>query len=275
MKTPHIVKIFGYISELNKRNFKVYSKPVIKPVAQPIIKNSIHWVGHATTVINLEDKLILTDPVIVNWLGHLKRLVYPSININSIHVDYVLLSHGHMDHINYVSIKKINKDCVFIVPKPFVRKIQSLGFKNVFGIDSRNTSYEDANIKIESFVANHDGNRRSFGKYVDSFSYVINRKGKKVFFAGDTAFTSNYKNIEADAAIMPVGCYKPDEFQKMHCTPEQSFQMFKMMKAKVMIPIHYKTFILSQDNDQDTHDTLLKINDGSIKIIDIGQTIQI
>lgn len=275
MKTPHIIKIFGYVSELNKRNFKVYLKPVLKPTPEPIVKNSIHWVGHATTIINIEDILILTDPVIVNWLGHLKRLVYPSIDIKSLHSDYVLLSHGHMDHINYESIKKVNKDCIFIVPKPFVKKIEALGFKKVIGIDAKDNSYQDSNIKIKAVVANHDGCRTSFGKYADSFSYIINRKEKKVFFAGDTAFTKSYTNIEADAAIMPVGCYKPDEFQKMHCTPEQSFQMFKMMKAKIMIPVHYKTFILSQDNDGDTHNTLQKINDGSIKIIDIGQTVNI
>ena len=78
----------------------------------------------------------------------------------------------------------------------------------------------------------------------------------------------------ADIAIMPVGCYKPDEYQEMHCSPEQSFKMFKMTKSKFMIPIHYKTYILAQDDDEVTCDTLERINDGSIKIIDIGQTVK-
>ena len=51
--------------------------------------------------------------------------------------------------------------------------------------------------------------------------------------------------------------------------------MFKMTKAKLMIPIHYKTYILAQDEDNETVDTLKQINDGSIKIIDIGQTVKL
>ena len=39
-----------------------------------------------------------------------------------------------------------------------------------------------------------------------------------------------------------------------------------------IIPIHYKTFIISLENFKDTEDTLLNINDASIKIIDIGET---
>ena len=58
----------------------------------------------------------------------------------------------------------------------------------------------------------------------------------------------------------------------MHCTPEQGYEMFKMMNCSAMIPIHYKTFIISLENFKDTEDTLLNINDASIKIIDIGET---
>ena len=275
MGTPHIVKIFGYMKELHKRNLKAYFKPMRTTSTEPIVKNSIHWVGHATTIINIEDTLILTDPILVNWLGHLRRTVYPSVDSNSLKVDYVLLSHGHMDHLDYKTLRKINKDCTVIVPKPFEKKIQSFGFKKVVGINRTDNCYKDNLIEIEALLANHDGNRRNYGKHVDSYSYIIKRQSKKVFFAGDTAFTTNYKGIEVDAAIMPVGCYKPDEFQSMHCTPKQSFDMFKMMNAKMMIPIHYKTFILAQDNEEDTHNTLLKINDGSMKIIDIGQTVHI
>jgi len=106
-------------------------------------------------------------------------------------------------------------------------------------------------------------------------SYIIERDSKKIFFAGDTAYTDEYKDLIADVAIMPVGCYKPDEFQDLHCSPQQSFKMFKMTNAKLMIPIHYKTYILAQDEDKVTLDILKRINDGSIKIIDIGQTVKL
>ena len=71
---------------------------------------------------------------------------------------------------------------------------------------------------------------------------------------------------------MPVGCYKPARFEYMHCNPEQSYKMFKMMKSKIMIPIHYKTFKISLEDFDETHDTLVNFKDNTVKIINVGET---
>ncbi|WP_287821417.1 MBL fold metallo-hydrolase [Clostridium sp.] len=273
MKKPHIIKIFDYMYKLNKRNLKVYRIPKKTPIAEPIVENSIHWVGHATTVINMYGKIFLTDPVIGN-LGHLKRLVNPSIDLTKLDLDYILISHGHMDHLNYGMLNKLDKKTNIIVPKGIKNALKSRGFENVFALTAGQI-YEDKNISIKAIEANHIGRRYPGIGPTDSNSYIVQHKDKKVFFAGDTAFTDIYKGITVDAAIMPVGCYKPDEFKSMHCSPRESFKMFKMMNSGIMIPIHYKTYILAQDKDEETVDTLNKINDGTIKIIDIGQTIKI
>ena len=274
MKFNRIVKIFGYMYQLHRRNFKLYFKQIRDPLHEPVVTNSIHWVGHATVVINLNDKIIVTDPVTSINLGQIKRLVKPSLNLSKINIDYILLSHGHMDHMNYSTLRKINKDAIVIAPKNLRFSLKILGFKNVI-ILTHNQIYNDNYIKIKSLKANHDGKRYPWGASAESNSYIIERCSKKVFFAGDTAYTDEYRDLIADVAIMPVGCYKPDEFQNLHCSPEQSFKMFKMMKAKIMIPIHYKTYILAQDNDEFTNQTLKKLNDGSIKIIDVGQTVKL
>lgn len=273
MKKPRIMKMFGYMYELNKRNLKVYAVPKKIPKVDPIVENSIHWVGHATTVINIYDKIFLTDPVEGN-LGHLKRLVHPSINFNDIHSDYVLISHGHMDHLNYKALSKLNKSTNVIVPKGIKSMLKLRGFKNVHTL-SAGEVYRDKQITITAIEANHVGRRYPGFGYSDSNSYIIQHRDKKVLFAGDTAFTDIYKGITIDAAIMPVGCYKPDEFTKMHCTPRESYKMFKMMNSGIMLPIHYKTYILAQDEDHETENTLKQINDRKIKIIDVGGTVKI
>ena len=273
MKTPHFIKIFGYMYQLNRRNFKAYKKSVLTPKAEAIIENSIHWVGHATTVINLEGKIIITDPVIGN-LGYIKRLVTPSMDLKKLHVDYLLLTHGHMDHLNYPALKSINKDAIVIVPRGMKTGLELKGFKNIVILKAGEV-YKDTHLEIKCIQANHDGNRYLWFGYKDSNSYLISNKNKSVFFAGDTADTSAYDGLKSDVAIMPVGCYKPDDFLKMHCSPEQSFSMFKKMECKLMLPVHYKTYILSQDDDIETIATLERLNDGSIKIIDVGQTVKI
>lgn len=274
MSFTKFAKIFQYMYELHRRNFKSYFKPILTPSCEPVVTNSIHWVGHATVVINLNGKVIVTDPVTSINLGQIKRLVKPSLNLASINIDYVLLSHGHMDHLNYTTLMKINKSAIVIAPKNLNMCLKILGFKNIILLN-HDKMYNDNYMKIKALKANHDGRRYPWGAKAESNSYIIESNSKKILFAGDTAYTDIYKDLIADVAIMPVGCYKPDEFQEMHCSPQQSFKMFKMTKAEFMIPIHYKTYILAQDEDEVTCDTLKTINDGSIKIIDIGQTVKL
>lgn len=273
MKVPHVLKIFYYMYQLSQRNFRAYMCPVKVPDCEVIRENSVHWVGHATAVINLNGKIIVTDPVSGN-LGFIKRLVKPSINLKNLDEDYLIITHKHMDHLNYTTLFHMNKRAIVIVPPGIKSMLKIMGFKNIIEMKADDI-YNDAFIKILSIRANHEGNRYPWFGSKESNSYLISSKDKSILFAGDTADTTVYKNITADAAIMPVGCYKPDDYLKMHCSPEQSFDMFKMMNCRLMIPIHYKTYILAQDKDSDTIRILDKLNDGSIKIIDIGQTVSI
>lgn len=271
MKRNKVFDICGYMYQLHKRNFKIYFKPVKTPVNEGIHLNSVHWIGHATTVINLNNNLIATDPVLRKNIGQMKRLIKPSIDLADIKLDYILISHGHMDHLDRGSLKKLNKDAIVITPLKCKKIIKSLGFINIITLDPPNT-FKGTSISITALDANHNGNRYNYGKVTSSNAYLIESPTKKVFFPGDTAYTEDFKDIEADVALLPVGCYMPVEFQDMHCSPTQAYKMFKMSKCKTMIPIHYKTFILAQDNDDHTMQTLLNFKDPNIKIIDIGQT---
>lgn len=273
MNAPHFIKVFGYMYQLHKRNFKAYFKPMKKSICEEIERNSVHWVGHATVVINLDGKLIVTDPVTSLSLGHLKRLIKPSMKISKVHMDYILLSHGHMDHLDYNTLRKINKDAIVLCPKYYKATLKLLGYKNIIQLGPGD-KYKDEHISIEAIEANHDGRRFYIGNDIKSNAYAIQGKEKRIFFAGDTAYTDAFNKIKADLALMPVGCYTPDEFRKMHCSPQESYNMFKSMDVSVMIPIHYKTYILSQDDEEATNKILLELSnkDSAVKVIDIGET---
>lgn len=273
-KEVYILKIFSNINflfHLTINNILEYFKKRNEIKSDGIKKDSVNWFGHATTVINIADKVIITDPVLCGFLGYFKRVADRPSYVNNLKVDYILLSHGHMDHLNFSSLIRLNKDAIVIVPKGYKNILRLLGFKKVFLLHPGDV-YEDKYIKITTYEANHDGRRFYIGNDYESNSYLIERDSKSIFFAGDTAITNNFKGIDCDIALMPVGCYKPDRFSYMHCTPEQSYEMFKMMKCSTMIPIHYKTFKISLESFEDTIDSLIKLKDDNIKIIDIGET---
>ena len=260
-----------FLSHLTCNNIKEYFNKRAEVSCDPILTDSLNWYGHATTIMNLSEVLIITDPVISNRLGIFKRVVKKPYDLKNIKFDYILLSHGHMDHLHFPSLMKLNKDAVVIVPKGYKNLLNLLGFKNVFLLHPGDI-YKDDYIKVTAYKANHDGRRFYVGIDNESNSYLIERNNKSVFFAGDTALTENFKNISCDIALMPVGCYKPDRFSYMHCTPEQSYEMFKSMNCPVMIPIHYKTFKISLENFTETEQILLDLNQGDIQIIDVGET---
>ncbi|MGG7179233.1 MBL fold metallo-hydrolase [Clostridium paraputrificum] len=260
-----------FLSKLTLNNIHQYFIPRDSSLNDTLVNNSVHWYGHATTLINLSGTVILTDPVLSNTLGIFKRVVEKPSDLKDTKIDYILLSHGHMDHMDFPSLRKLDKNITIIVPKGYKRLIKLLGYKNVILL-RHGEIYEDDNIKITSLKANHDGRRFYVGIDDESHSFLIEKNDKKVFFAGDTAYTDDYNDLKCDVALMPVGCYKPDRFSYMHCTPQESYKMFSQMNSDAMIPIHYKTFRISLEDFDETYSILDNYKDEKIKLINIGET---
>ncbi|MGL4875883.1 MAG: MBL fold metallo-hydrolase [Clostridium sp.] len=262
-----------FLSRLTYTNVREYLNERTPVSKHALTKNSIHWYGHATTVIDMDGKLILTDPVISNRLGFFKRVSHKPTEIQDTKFHYILLSHGHMDHMHFPSLRKFNKDAIVICPRGYKRILTLLGFKHVILLRPGQV-FEDNYLKIKSIQAKHDGRRFYVGIDKESNSYLIERNGKKVFVAGDTAMTNRFNKVSCDVAVFPVGCYKPERFSYMHCSPTEAYTMFKNMNAKYMLPVHYKTFKISLEDFDETYSTLQSFKDNNVKILDIGETFE-
>lgn len=277
MELSALVKKIGFNSiflvRLFKRNIENYFVPAEEPNHDPIGIDSLQWIGHSTTIININGIIIVTDPILGS-IWPFKRKVRPSMDLSHIHVDYILLSHGHMDHLEYTSLLRLNRDATLIVPKGY-GFLKKFGFKDVIIAEEHGCISLEHNLKIHTFPANHDGRRYYLGNNGYTNAYLIDGGDIKVFFGGDTAFTDEFNGLESSVALLPVGCYVPSTFEKMHCTPIQSYNIFKSMNSNYFIPIHYNTFIISLDDDKETLETLKNLKDDKVLITDIGKTINL
>ena len=249
------------VPPLFKKGFaKTSVENMIKPSSKPVIESwkddeiNIAWIGHATVLINFFGKYILTDPVFFEAVGVYiegfimgpRRASLPALMLDEIpKPDVVLISHAHMDHMDYKTLKILTEkfpgelDCILAYNTKDV--IEDLKWKSLHEVDFKG-------VEVKHFGWRYPGEKdRSSGFFEDGRSYnafIMERQGKKIHFGGDTTFTDKLKKQRAenvDIAIMPIGAYKP--WRKYHCTPEEALVMANYhLGAKYFIPIHTKTF---------------------------------
>ncbi|MCX7872427.1 MAG: MBL fold metallo-hydrolase [Verrucomicrobiae bacterium] len=237
--------------------------PKHKPFPQNWSDNNITlcWVSHSTVLINFYGVWIVTDPVFSSrvgpdlWFATIgpKRYVLPALSIEELPgLDVILLSHAHYDHMDLPTLKLLKNTPHLVTAKNTTDILQKADIKNPTELgwgESLDLNTQKGKIKITSIEVNHWGRRWPDNTYRGYNGYIIERGGKKVLFAGDTAYAdyfSRYRNNGGyEIAIMPIGAYNP--WIRSHCSPEQAVQMANAAGAKYIVPVHHKTFKLSDE----------------------------
>ena len=230
---------------------------------------SLAWIGHSTVLINMFGKWIITDPFLFERVGIFflgtnmgpARITPPALTFDEMpKPDLILLSHAHMDHMDYLTLRHFAKkfpNQIDVVTAYMTKDvIDDLEWKSITVLDW-NEEGSAAGINIRALEVKHFGFRlpwekdRSRGYMKDGRSYnayILERNGKKILFGGDTAYTKLFekqKNENVDIAIMPIGAYNP--WIRNHCNPEEAVQMALMAGAKYFVPIHTKTLKQSSE----------------------------
>jgi N-acyl-phosphatidylethanolamine-hydrolysing phospholipase D len=254
---------FGAISW---RNFLIVARtPESLPhrlvaVRRPEARIAALWVGHATVLVQLDDKFVLTDPVFTRFVGGVSpRLVEPGIAVEHLPaIDAVLVSHRHFDHLSKGSLRQIaGKTRAVLVPvgaaadvPEVLPSVSELAWWQMREVDG---------LRITAVPVMHTGDRLpgDASSHTQAFTgFVIQYRGLTVFFAGDTAFDeSTFTNVAArfpaiDLALMPIGPVAPAaEMLAHHMNPAQALRAAEILGAKNILPIHFDTFINSLDAD--------------------------
>ena len=199
----------------------------------------IQWVGHATTVVDLDGARVVTDPLFRNRVAHLRRAV-PLVNGTPRDVDCVLVSHSHWDHLDLPSLARIGKTVPVIVPRGLGRLLRRRGFEDIREVEPGDELAVGA-LSVRVVPAEHRAWRGPFRSRELAVGYVLGGS-RSLYFAGDTdLFDSMVEIASPDVALLPVWGWGPT-VTPGHLDPLRAARALALLRPKVVVPIHWGTY---------------------------------
>ena len=218
------------------------------------------WLGHAGFLLRVAGVTLLFDPVLFSSLGLRHRHPLPCRPEAVMGIDYLLLSHGHRDHLDAATVQLLHRQ------NPQLRVLSSLRMAPLLrsiapGLPVQEASWWQqydlgpaAPLDIFYLPAAHwhrrglaDTNRVLWG------SFLLRTPEKTIYFAGDTAYTDHFEAIEQrfgplDIVLMPIGAYKPAFMMaRSHVNPHEAAKAANVLRAGHVVPMHHGTFDLSDE----------------------------
>ncbi len=194
------------------------------------------WLGHSAYLLEVAGKNVLIDPFLT---GN----PVAAASADQVEADYIVVSHGHGDHIgDTVEISK--RTGATVISNHEI----SLWLKKQ-GVESTHDMHLGGSHQFEfgrlKLTIAHHGSILPDGSCGGSPAGLLFQTADgTLYHAGDTALFSDMSLIGDEgitAAILPIG----DNYTM---GPEDSIRAVKLLRPKFVIPCHYSTFpIIEQD----------------------------
>ena len=221
-------------------------------------ETTLTWVGHATVLLQVGGVNLLTDPQFseraspVQFAGP-KRVVPALPALADLpHIDAVLISHDHYDHLDAASVKALaaqpGGSPRFFAGLGTRAWLAGLGITDAVELDWWQ-KVEFMGLDLHFVPVQHwskrtltDANQRLWG------GWAVRKQGFSFFFTGDTGYSRDFTDIGArlggfDLAAIPIGAYEPRWFMKtMHVDPGESVRIHRDVKSRASLGIHWGTF---------------------------------
>jgi len=230
-------------------------------------------VNHATVLIQADGLNLLTDPIWseraspVQWAGP-RRFVPPGIRFEDLpHIDAVLISHNHYDHLDLPTLKRLKAahDPMFYVGLGEGATLREVGISKITELDWWQSASLPNGRKLWGAQSVHWCGRGLGGRNQSLWlSYVIETAGGPVYFAGDTGYGPQFKGARQRfgpmrLALLPIGAYKPRWLTAyQHIDPTEAVRAHVELDAAASLAVHFGTFELSDDGQHEPVDALAR-----------------
>jgi len=203
------------------------------------------YYGQSCFLLEADGKKFLFDPFITH------NPLAKHIDIKSIEADYILVSHGHGDHVaDLVEIANQTNALVIAIAE-VADWAGKQGIKNVHGMNFGSQNFDFG--KLRMVWATHSAALPDGTCGGNPAGYVLELENKTIYFAGDTALTMEMKLLaelyNLSYAILPIGGnYTMDVDDAIIAT--------KYIDCNTVIGVHYNTFPVIEI---DTEEALAKV----------------
>lgn len=218
----------------------------------------VTWLGHSTSLIELDGFRVLTDPIWseraspLTWIGP-RRWYAPPVPLEELpKLDAVVISHDHYDHLDYRTLLAMKDwDTTFIVPLGVGAHLASWGIPetHIVELDWWERT-RVGGLEVVLTPARHASGRTGLDKDATLWAgFALLGPQHRAYYSGDTGLFPAMKDIGErlgpfDVTLIEVGQYNrawPD----WHIGPEQAVLAHQWVRGRVLLPVHWGLFALA------------------------------
>jgi N-acyl-phosphatidylethanolamine-hydrolysing phospholipase D len=248
-------------------SFAVATPAVPAPRAEPG-ELVVTWVGHATFLVQIGGRNILTDPM---WgerasparFAGPRRWVRPGMAFSDLPpIDAVVQSHNHYDHLDDGTVRRLARSqpqARWLAPLGLAPFLRSRGVRGVAELDWWEEHHDDG-VTYTCAPAQHFSARGPWDRNRTLWcSWGIAAGGRRLYFGGDSGLHPEYGSIGErcgpfDVTLLPIGAYEPRWFMRpVHMNPEEAVEAYRALARSgnhatpTFVAMHWGTFKLTDE----------------------------